>query len=62
MEKEKKKMGRPTDNLKNKRLEIRISEKDLNVLNECSDILGKSRANVIVDSVKKTYEELRKGK
>ncbi len=60
MEKEKKKMGRPTDNPRTEKIGIRISKKELDMLNECSEILETSRANVIVDGIKRTYKKLKK--
>ncbi len=51
-------MGRPTKDPRTEKLGIRISKNELNMLNECAEKLGKTRANVIIDGIKKTYSEL----
>ena len=46
METAKKKTGRPkTENPRNKRLEIRLTEDELQKINNCSKILGKTRTD-----------------
>lgn len=62
MDKPKKKMGRPTDNPKTEKIGIRISKKDLDILEECSEILGETRANVIVKGIKMVYQKLKESK
>lgn len=55
MEVEKKKMGRPTVNPKTKRLEIRLSESESNLLDECVRRTGKDRTAVIVKGIAMVY-------
>lgn len=55
----KKKMGRPTENPKTERIGIRITKRDLEILEYCSNILGVSRADVIAKGIRKVYEELK---
>ena len=51
MEVKKKKMGRPTTNPKTKRLEIRLSESENNLLEECVRRTGRDRTAVIVKGI-----------
>lgn len=60
MEKEKKKMGRPTDNPRNERLTLRLSKSELEILNECSELTGKSRTDIIIKGIKEVYSTLKK--
>lgn len=55
MEVKKKKMGRPTTNPKTKRLEIRLSESENNLLDECVRRTGKDRTAVIVKGIAMVY-------
>jgi len=55
----KKKIGRPTENPKTERIGIRITKRDLEILEYCSNVLGDSRADVIAKGIKKVYEELK---
>lgn len=57
---EKKKMGRPIkgDSAKSKKLGIRVSPEDLELINSCAEKLNMTRADTIVHSVKKLYEDL----
>lgn len=59
---EKKKMGRPIkgDSVKSKKLGIRVSPEDLELISSCAEELNMSRADTIVYGVKKLYEELNK--
>ncbi len=54
--------GRPTDNPKNIRLEIRIAQDTAKTLQECADQLQTSRAEVIVKGVNLVKSELDKKK
>lgn len=56
---EKKKMGRPTDNPKKGRFEIRISEEEEQMLSFCCEKTGKKRADIVRMGIKKIYEELK---
>lgn len=60
MEKEKKKMGRPTNNPRNERLTLRLSKSELEILNECSELTGESRTEIIIKGIKKVYSTLKK--
>ena len=55
MEVKKKKMGRPTTNPKTKRLEIRLSESENNLLEECVRRTGRDRTAVIVKGIAMVY-------
>lgn len=56
---EKKKMGRPTDNPKKGRFEIRTSEEEEQMLSFCCEKTGKKRADIVRMGIKKVYEELK---
>lgn len=56
---EKKKMGRPTDNPKKGRFEIRTSEEEEQMLSFCCEKTGKKRADIVRMGIKKIYEELK---
>lgn len=60
MEKEKKKMGRPTVNPRTNRIQIRIADDELNILNDCSKKLKTTRTNIIVKGIKLVKKELEK--
>ena len=61
METAKKKTGRPkTENPRNKRLEIRLTEEELQKINNCSKILGKTRTDTILEGISKLEVELNK--
>lgn len=53
-----KKMGRPTDNPRTEQIGVRLSKKELAMLNECAERLGTARANVIVMGIEKVRQEL----
>ncbi len=55
MEVKKKKMGRPTTNPKTKRLEIRLSESENTLLEECVKRTGRDRTAVIVKGIAMVY-------
>ena len=55
------KLGRPTDNPRNKILQIRISDKEKEMLNFCTQKTGKSQTDIVLEGIKRTYQEL-KGK
>ena len=57
---EKKKMGRPTQNPKIHRLEIRLSDSENDMLNECAKITQKSKSNVVIDSIEMLYKKVKK--
>lgn len=47
-----KKMGRPTDDPKPFRLDVRVSEEDLNILEEYCKTTGKTKPQAIRDGIK----------
>lgn len=51
------KMGRPTDDPKTKRIEIRISVLDSIKLDYCCDTLGLSKAEVIREGINTIYQK-----
>lgn len=57
---EKKKMGRPTQNPRTNRLELRMSDEDLQKLEKCSKIMRLSKSDIIRLGIKKVYEEVKK--
>lgn len=52
--------GRPTDNPKKGRFEIRTSEEEEQMLEFCCNATGKSRADIVRIGIRKVYEELKK--
>ena len=55
------KIGRPkAENPRNKRLEIKLTEEELNKINNCSNLLGKTRTDTILEGIKKLEVELNK--
>lgn len=55
---EKKKMGRPTTNPRNKQITLRLSDDELNTLNECSEKLSINRVEVVVKGIQLVKEEI----
>lgn len=51
-------MGRPTDDPKTERLEIRISRQDIEKLDFCCEKVKKRRAEIIRMGIQKIFEEL----
>lgn len=52
--------GRPTDNPKKGRFEIRTSQEEEEMLNYCCEITGKKRTDIVRLGIRKVYEELKK--
>lgn len=52
--------GRPTDNPKTGRFEIRTSEEEERMLTYCCEVTGKKRADIVRMGIKKVYDELKK--
>lgn len=52
--------GRPTDDPKRGRLEIRTSEDEEKMLQYCCEVTGKKKTEIIRMGIKKVYEDLRK--
>ena len=57
---EKKKMGRPTDAPKTIVKRARMSEKDVEKLRQCCEVLNMSESDVLRMGIDKVYEQLRK--
>lgn len=51
--------GRPTDNPRNGRFEIRTSEDEEKMLEYCCKVTGKKRTDIVRMGIKKVYEELK---
>lgn len=47
--------GRPTDNPKMKRLEIRMSDDEYRILDYCCRILGWTKSDVLREGLRKVY-------
>ena len=60
MKTEKPKMGRPTEDPKNRGYRIRMSDNDLEKLNFTASILGLSKAEVIRQGIDQMYEKAKK--
>ena len=55
---EKKKMGRPTTNPRTGQINVRLSERELALLNECAERMGTTRTDVIARGVEMVHREL----
>ena len=53
-----KKMGRPTDSLKDKEIKIRIDQDSLNKLQYYSEKMNVSRSEAIRRLIRKAYEDI----
>lgn len=54
--------GRPTDDKKGTRLQVRLSAGDIEKLDYCCKVLGLTKAEVIRQGIEKMYEKARKEK
>lgn len=54
------KIGRPTDNPKVGRFEIRTTKEEEDMLQFCSEKTGKSRTEIIRIGIQRVYDELKK--
>ena len=52
--------GRPTNEPKKHETRIRMSDKDIEMLEYCCEVTGKTKAEVIRFGIKKDYTELKK--
>ena len=52
--------GRPTDNPKNGRFEIRTSQEEDEMLKYCCEVTGKKRTDIVRLGISKVYDELKK--
>lgn len=55
---EKKKMGRPTNDLKNHELKIRMSDSYMDKLKFCQDKTGQTRVDIIRKGIDMVYDYL----
>lgn len=56
---EKKKMGRPTDNPRTKKIGFRMSEKEIEDIEKCANEMGTQRVNAVVEGIKLLKEKLK---
>ena len=54
------KMGRPTDDPKNERINVRVTKDDKKLLEECCKILGQTQHDVIMNGISLVYESIKK--
>lgn len=54
------KMGRPTDDHKDKGYRLRVSDADLQKLDYCVEVLGLAKADIIREGIDRMYEEAKK--
>lgn len=52
--------GRPTDNPKNHETRIRMSDRDIQRLDYCVEVLGLTKAEVIRQGIDRMYQEAQK--
>lgn len=52
--------GRPTEEPKTHETRIRMSDKDIEMLEYCCSVTGKTKADIIRDGIRETYERLKK--
>lgn len=52
--------GRPTDDPKTNRMDIRLSTNDVEKLNYCSDKTGLNKADVIRKGIDEVYKSIKK--
>lgn len=57
-----KKLGRPTDNPRNKRMSLKLTNDEMDMLEFCSKEMNEPRVNIISLGIKKVYNELKKDK
>ncbi len=55
-----KKMGRPTDSLKDTEIRVRANPETVRKLNECSEKLSTSRSDIVRKGIDKMYDDLKK--
>lgn len=52
--------GRPTDNPKRHDTRIRMSDEDVEMLEYCCKVTGKTKTDIIREGIRKVYQELKK--
>lgn len=55
---EKKKMGRPTNNLRDKKIGFRMSESEIEDIQRCAEAMNTQRVNAVVEGIKLLKEKL----
>lgn len=58
METGKKKMGRPTDNPRDKKIGFRMSEKEIEDIQRCAEAMNTQRVNAVVEGINLLKEKL----
>lgn len=53
-------VGRPTNNPKPLRVQFRLSDEDMELLEYCAKALGKSKSEVIRQGIQEVYSRLKK--
>lgn len=53
-------IGRPTDDPKTLNTRVRLSQEDVDRLNYCSEVTGKTKAEIIREGIKVLYDGLKK--
>ena len=54
------KIGRPTDDPKTERINVRVSKNEKSMLLECCKVLNKSQYEVVMDGIKLVKEGIKK--
>lgn len=52
------KVGRPTKNPRTKNIGLRMTEEQANMLEQCVELTGKSKTDIIALGIEKVYKEL----
>lgn len=52
--------GRPTDDPKKHETRIRMSDKDILMLEYCSKVTGKSKSDIIREGIREVYKKIKK--
>lgn len=55
---EKKKMGRPTNNLRDKKIGFRMSESEIEDIQRCAEAMNTQRVNAVVEGINLLKEKL----
>ena len=54
------KMGRPTQSPKNDTIKVRMANEDIEKLEYCCQMTGKTKSDIIREGIDKVYNELKK--
>lgn len=52
--------GRPTENPKKHETRIRMSDEDIEILEYCCKVTGRSRSDIIREGIREVYDKLKK--